>query len=101
MSLRALEEQAAARHRDEVAAVEVRARVAERRASETLPALGAALDLVHELRSMLDAMIGAAPGAHPAERVTPVLDPSAQSQRTLLPPLPDAEQRDAETVGAS
>ena len=53
-SLQALEEQQIERNRNEIAAAEVRARVAERRATDAAPVLGAASELVRELRRTLD-----------------------------------------------
>jgi hypothetical protein len=53
-SLQALEEQQIERNRNEIAAAEVRARVAERRATDTAPVLAAASELVRELRRTLD-----------------------------------------------
>ena len=104
LSLRSLEEQTLARHRDERAAVELRARVAERRGSETLPALGAAQDLVRELRSVLDTLLGSAAETHEpaADRITPLLESEALAPRLaiLRPPAP-ARKGGARKEGAS
>jgi hypothetical protein len=106
LALRALEERAVARHRDEVAALEVRARVAERRALEVVPPLGAAVELVRALRSALDALSGLVteprePTAeHPADRVTPVLDSDVHHPHAALP-LPVSAERDSRKEGAS
>jgi hypothetical protein len=54
LALRSLEEQESARHRAELGAAELRARLAERRAAEVAPVLGAASDLVRDLRTLLD-----------------------------------------------
>ncbi len=57
LSLRSLEEQQIERNRDERAATELRARVAERRAAEVVPAVGVAAELVRELRSLVDVLL--------------------------------------------
>lgn len=54
LSLRSLEEQHIERNRNERAEAELRARVAERRASEAVPLLGTAAELARELRRTLD-----------------------------------------------
>jgi hypothetical protein len=62
-TIRAHEERAAARHRDEVAAMEVRARMAERRAADAVSVLDAASILVRELRQSLDELLRLVPVA--------------------------------------
>ncbi len=92
-SLRALAEQSEARNRDAVAAAELRARVAERRASEAASALGAASELVRELRMTLDglgdlratlARMGEPPTVA-SPRVTPVPDSGARKTVEVEP----------------
>ena len=102
LALRALEEQTLARHRDERAAAELRARVAERRASEALPALGAAQDLVRELRSVLDTLLGVTAETHEpaADRVTPLLESDAPAPRLAIRPPGPASKSDARKGGA-
>ena len=53
LSLRGYEEQIADRAREALAAAEIRARLAERRSNDAATALGAASQLVRELRRML------------------------------------------------
>jgi small-conductance mechanosensitive channel len=94
-SLRALEEQHEARSRDERAAAELRARVAERRAQEAAPALVPAVELVRELRAMIDRLTESeepAACAPTEDRVTPTLPTGRSSQRvTFWPPEATAD----------
>jgi hypothetical protein len=53
LSLRSYDEQLAERSREAVAAAELRARVAERRSTDAVSALGAASALVRELRTLV------------------------------------------------
>jgi len=79
-SIRAYEEGAATRYREEVAAAEVRARMAERRASNAVPVLGAASELVRDLRRTLDDVLALGPqvAARRSAAVTPVPDSGAR-----------------------
>ena len=84
LSLHALEEQQIERNRDERAAAEVRARVAERRAAEVVPPLGAASELVREARSLVDALLVHAPVAEEPDRRAP--DAAPRAHGVGLPP---------------
>src|SRR5262245_1107083 len=73
-SLKQLEEQMETRHRDELAAVELRARVAQRRAAETVPLLTAATETVREMRAAVDglaAVVGRLGGSQPSASGAP------------------------------
>jgi hypothetical protein len=103
LALRSLEEQESARHRAELGAAETRARVAERRVSEVLPALGAASDLVRELRALLDWVRDAEAEEETvvisADRGASAVAAVAASPRPAVPP--PAPVSDARTAGAS
>jgi len=92
-SLRQYEEQTAAAFREQVEEAQARTRVAERTASDTETALGAASVLVRELRAILDVVRphGAAVGAAPSESAAPQAgEPDPHARRTIRigePPL--------------
>jgi hypothetical protein len=77
LSLRAHDEELAQRHRDAVAAAELRAHVAERRSAGAVSALDAASALVRELRAIVMEVAPKAPPSPPA----PVAEASAPGSR--------------------
>ncbi len=99
----ALEEQHEARNRDQLAAAELRARMTERRALEALPALGPAVDLVRELRRLVDHLLGsgAVTCAPTEDRITPTHPTGGSSERIAIrPPAPELDSN-ARKEGAS
>jgi hypothetical protein len=90
LSIQRHEENLAAGHRAQVAEAQLRARMSEVRASDTVTALTAAVELVRELRQALDQLPREAalpPPIDPSERVTMEMKPAAPS---------DDEERPAE-----
>ena len=99
------EEEAAARCLSEIGAAELRARVAERRTSDAIPVLGAASELVRELRHLLDELRPAGAELRPAHP-TPMPDSGARltvatgRPARCAPPAGEDEPEDEPTMVA-
>jgi len=93
LSLQSLEEQQIERNREERAAAEMRARVAERRALDAMPLLGTATDLLREARALVEALHEQLSAAEERRggRPTPLPEHTASGPRLVAhPPASEA-----------
>lgn len=100
-ALRAREEEAATLYRDEVAAADLRTRIAERRAADAAPMLRTASELLRQLRELLNPLVAAAgkrtvpPPPEPDPDARPTLE-TAPPASCAPPPLPAGDEPEEE-----